>query len=296
MSHTVHRVYGVCITDTSCIVEEDLLEMLKQVQERKRMRGKQDVQSIDLKRKDSAGKRRPISERINFEKREMVDESVSSPKFVVTLDGVADMSKLLPQKNLDDDDDIDLLDDTLDSDLADMKAEIRGSLDFSTPSKVGEEAKNLSSILCRLLPNCRAGRRCPFMHPPCKNFPNCKFGDQCVYTHPTSAAPPCKFDSRCTKPRCPFTHSVKVHNPGMVLAQLSKAPLPLPTKPVGKTVCKFHPKCSNMDCQYLHPKPCRFGLSCAKRNKGCIFTHPSLPTKSQLKWTKSSLGISDQEG
>jgi len=74
MSHTVHPVYGVCITDTSCVVEEDLLEMLKQVQERKRMRGKQDVQSIDLKRKDSAGKRRPISERINFEKREMVDE------------------------------------------------------------------------------------------------------------------------------------------------------------------------------------------------------------------------------
>lgn len=34
-----------------------------------------------------------------------------------------------------------------------------------------------------------------------RTFPNCKFGDKCLFIHPN-----CKYDARCTKPDCPFTH------------------------------------------------------------------------------------------
>ena len=35
-------------------------------------------------------------------------------------------------------------------------------------------------------------------------FPGCKFGDKCLYIHPN-----CKFDAKCTKKDCPFTHASK---------------------------------------------------------------------------------------
>lgn len=34
-----------------------------------------------------------------------------------------------------------------------------------------------------------------------RTFPNCKFGDKCLFVHPN-----CKYDARCSKPECPFTH------------------------------------------------------------------------------------------
>lgn len=34
-----------------------------------------------------------------------------------------------------------------------------------------------------------------------RTFPNCKFGDKCLFVHPS-----CKYDARCTKADCPFTH------------------------------------------------------------------------------------------
>lgn len=36
---------------------------------------------------------------------------------------------------------------------------------------------------------------------PRRTFPNCKFGDKCLFVHPN-----CKYDARCSKPDCPFTH------------------------------------------------------------------------------------------
>ena len=39
---------------------------------------------------------------------------------------------------------------------------------------------------------------------------------------------------------------------GVVLSHLKLNPTAA-VKPPSKTVCKFHPKCTNMDCAYLHP-------------------------------------------
>lgn len=32
-------------------------------------------------------------------------------------------------------------------------------------------------------------------------FPSCKFAEKCLFIHPN-----CKYDAKCTKPDCPFTH------------------------------------------------------------------------------------------
>ena len=57
---------------------------------------------------------------------------------------------------------------------------------------------------CRYWPSCEKGGACTFHHPSklCTRFPNCYFGDQCNFIHPF-----CKFDTRCTKPQCPFFHT-----------------------------------------------------------------------------------------
>lgn len=85
---------------------------------------------------------------------------------------------------------------------------------------------------CKFWPVCKSGDECLYHHPTtqCKlvpgfkmtqrirlftrvsdeisyvlfffrTFPNCKFGDKCLFVHPN-----CKYDARCTKPDCPFTH------------------------------------------------------------------------------------------
>ena len=41
---------------------------------------------------------------------------------------------------------------------------------------------------------------------------------------------------------------------GPVISHLKTGASPGAAKPVSKTVCKFHPKCTKMDCQYLHPR------------------------------------------
>ena len=37
-----------------------------------------------------------------------------------------------------------------------------------------------------------------------RTFPYCKFGDKCLYIHPN-----CRFDAKCTRLDCPYTHSSK---------------------------------------------------------------------------------------
>lgn len=85
---------------------------------------------------------------------------------------------------------------------------------------------------CKFWPVCKSGDECLYHHPTtqCKlvpgfempqigfffnlvsvkiscvlfffrTFPKCKFGDKCLFVHPN-----CKYDARCTKPDCPFTH------------------------------------------------------------------------------------------
>uniref|UniRef100_A0A672RKX3 Zinc finger CCCH domain-containing protein 14 n=1 Tax=Sinocyclocheilus grahami TaxID=75366 RepID=A0A672RKX3_SINGR len=119
---------------------------------------------------------------------------------------------------------------------------------------------------CRFWPACKSGDECLYHHPntQCKIFPNCKFGNKCLFIHPN-----CKFDAKCTKADCPFTHvSRKLSTPA-------------------SSVCHFFPECKKLDCPFYHPKPCRFAAQC--KRAGCTFYHPAVavPPRSALKWTKT---------
>ena len=37
-----------------------------------------------------------------------------------------------------------------------------------------------------------------------RTFPYCKFGEKCLYIHPN-----CKYDAKCTRMDCPFTHATR---------------------------------------------------------------------------------------
>ncbi|XP_078672650.1 zinc finger CCCH domain-containing protein 14-like isoform X2 [Branchiostoma floridae x Branchiostoma belcheri] len=164
-----------------------------------------------------------------------------------------------------------------------------------SPGEAGVEKKNER---CHFWPACKNGDECPFIHPntPCRNFPSCKFGEKCLFIHPN-----CKFDARCTRKDCPFTHASRRQiSPAAAAATpfysspsqpafSFPSPAP-PTPPVpnksNKPVCRFYPNCTRTDCPFIHPKPCRYGLSCTRPD--CVFTHPNLPPRSAFKWSASS--------
>uniref|UniRef100_A0AAQ6A2I5 Zinc finger CCCH domain-containing protein 14 n=1 Tax=Amphiprion ocellaris TaxID=80972 RepID=A0AAQ6A2I5_AMPOC len=134
---------------------------------------------------------------------------------------------------------------------------------------------------CKFWPVCKSGDECLYHHPTtqCKTFPNCKFGDKCLFVHPN-----CKYDARCTKPDCPFTH-VSRRGPEQLIIPI---PRMTPTAPVQTTsVCRFFPECKKMDCPFYHPKPCRFAAQC--KRAGCTFYHPTtaVPPRHALKWIKT---------
>ncbi|XP_033736179.1 zinc finger CCCH domain-containing protein 14-like [Pecten maximus] len=147
---------------------------------------------------------------------------------------------------------------------------------------------------CRFWPACVNGNSCTYHHPtvPCKMFPQCKFGDRCLFIHPN-----CKFDAKCTRKDCPYTHASKRGTVATTVIQkivpvAIPAPGPAPIRPAympstpSSVTCKFYPNCKNMSCPFPHPTPCRFGMSCMKKSQ-CVFYHPALPTKDKLKWTAS---------
>ncbi|XP_076450518.1 zinc finger CCCH domain-containing protein 14-like isoform X2 [Babylonia areolata] len=145
---------------------------------------------------------------------------------------------------------------------------------------------------CKFWPACVNGSACDYHHPTthCKTFPNCRFGDKCLYIHPN-----CRFDSKCMRADCPFTHSgvrsipPPYQAPYVKPAYRAPVPPPAPTAPShGSPLCKFFPKCTNMACPFFHPKPCRFGLTCKNKEKGCPFYHPALPTMDKLTWVAAS--------
>jgi hypothetical protein len=158
--------------------------------------------------------------------------------------------------------------------------------------KTSEPDVQKSSERCRFWPVCKSGDACLFHHPivTCKTFPSCRFGDKCLYIHPT-----CKFDGKCTKPSCPYTHVAPRPNQAITASYVHqarnvshhtaavKAPA-LAARPVKPVKCKFFPNCSDMSCAFAHPKPCRYGVSCTSKVI-CPFSHPVLSAKSQFKWT-----------
>ncbi|CAL1586379.1 unnamed protein product [Knipowitschia caucasica] len=149
-------------------------------------------------------------------------------------------------------------------------------MDYEEMGKDVPVKRQKVSERCKFWPACKSGEECPYHHPTtqCKTFPNCKFGDKCLFIHPN-----CKYDARCTKPDCPFTH---------VSRRGTAHPPPRPAPPVQTTtVCRFFPDCKKMDCPFYHPKPCRFAAQC--KRVGCSFYHPttSVPPRHALKWTKA---------
>ncbi|XP_034555598.1 zinc finger CCCH domain-containing protein 14 isoform X2 [Notolabrus celidotus] len=216
----------------------------------------------------------------------------ASPKFIVTLDGVPspmgtfadcemDMDEVRPPTkitegavNMNREPKVSVLhrlqggftsaeDDVMDVDMGD---------DDAVPSKKQKVVER-----CKFWPVCKSGDECLYHHPTaqCKTFPSCKFGDKCLFVHPN-----CKYDARCTKPDCPFTHVSRRSTAGP-----PQRPAVQPAQTT--TVCRFFPECKKMDCPFYHPKPCRFAGQC--KRAGCTFYHPniSVPPRHALKWTKA---------
>ncbi|XP_028821191.1 zinc finger CCCH domain-containing protein 14 isoform X2 [Denticeps clupeoides] len=206
-----------------------------------------------------------------------------SPKFIVTLDGVP--SPLATQGDqdmgLDEDRSTDapvthkqsvhhrLQEDTGNADEETIDIDEMDRDEDTTPEKRQKVMER-----CKFWPVCKSGDECMYHHPiaKCKTFPSCKFGDKCLFIHPN-----CKYDAKCTKPECPFTHVSKsgpTHQ------------LPQPACSQYSSICRFFPECKKMDCLFYHPKPCRFAHQC--KRSGCTFYHPpsSVPPRHALKWTK----------
>lgn len=149
--------------------------------------------------------------------------------------------------------------------------------DSDAAGSVTDTLKQKINERCKFWPACRSGDKCIYLHPtiPCKSFPNCKFGDKCLYIHPN-----CKFDASCTRRDCPFTHASPRN---MSSATAAAARAPSSARRATQQVCRFFPKCSNVNCRFLHPKPCRYGRYCSKKTE-CTFLHEDIPPADKLKW------------
>ncbi|XP_068822248.1 zinc finger CCCH domain-containing protein 14 isoform X1 [Capricornis sumatraensis] len=130
---------------------------------------------------------------------------------------------------------------------------------------------------CKYWPACKNGDECAYHHPvsPCKAFPNCKFAEKCLFVHPN-----CKYDAKCAKPDCPFTHT----------SRRAPGPPPKPAAaaapPSSSQLCRYFPACKKMECPFYHPKHCRFNTQCTRPD--CTFYHPTIavPPRHALKWIR----------
>lgn len=150
---------------------------------------------------------------------------------------------------------------------------------------------------CQYWPSCKAGDACPFIHPtePCRFFPTCSFGDQCIYIHPSL---PCRFQDKCANPNCNYQHKSPAVNGQAALTVIQPAVqyasyghpsvaqhhqhhqhmqhgFYYRSAAQATIICRFHPKCANPQCPFLHPSstPCRYGEGCTRPD--CTYTHPA---------------------
>ncbi|XP_019740606.1 zinc finger CCCH domain-containing protein 14 isoform X2 [Hippocampus comes] len=218
-------------------------------------------------------------------------ESSPSPKFIVTLEGVPSPLENLAESEMELEDvrpppkaaksKVGVLQrlrggpSLAGLDMRPMDTSLEEAESFDADSAPSKKPKVMER--CKFWPVCKSGDGCPYHHPtrPCKTFPTCKFGDKCLFVHPN-----CKYDARCSKPDCPYTH---------VSRRGALAPPPRPVAPPAQTVsmCRFFPQCKKMDCPFYHPKPCHFASQCNR--DGCTFFHPnaSVPPRHALKWSKT---------
>ncbi|XP_042194206.1 zinc finger CCCH domain-containing protein 14 isoform X2 [Callorhinchus milii] len=198
----------------------------------------------------------------------------SSPKFIVTLDGIPSPPGYVSEQEEETEPleqeagrEYRLPIQTVTRPLKEFDEEIDEDSFQPKRQKVAER--------CKYWPACKNGDECMYHHPiaSCKTFPNCKFGDKCLFIHPN-----CKYDSKCTRPDCPYTHASRRSQP------LLKQPAVISS---GSSLCRFFPECKKVECPFIHPKPCRFGTHCKRAD--CTFYHPvvTLPPRHALKWTRS---------
>uniref|UniRef100_A0A8C1KDV2 Zinc finger CCCH domain-containing protein 14 n=1 Tax=Cyprinus carpio TaxID=7962 RepID=A0A8C1KDV2_CYPCA len=213
------------------------------------------------------------------ERAEVVE--AASPKFIVTLDGVPSPLANRTDQEMEPEDEFNTTPDFPENNGPKPAVHLRLGADFLNTELSEVEDMDVEPVQtkrqklperCRFWPACKSGDECVYHHPntQCKIFPNCKFGNKCLFIHPT-----CKFDSKCTKADCPFTHISRRLNSN-------------PTRAAPATsVCHFFPECKKPDCPFYHPKPCRFAAQC--KRAGCTFYHPAVavPPRSALKWTKT---------
>ncbi|XP_021058435.1 zinc finger CCCH domain-containing protein 14 isoform X5 [Mus pahari] len=130
---------------------------------------------------------------------------------------------------------------------------------------------------CKYWPACKNGDECVYHHPisPCKAFPNCKFAEKCLFVHPN-----CKYDTKCTKADCPFTHMSRR------APILTPKPVSSPAPSSNGQLCRYFPACKKMECPFYHPKHCRFNTQCTRPD--CTFYHPTItvPPRHALKWIR----------
>uniref|UniRef100_A0A8B9G3U6 Zinc finger CCCH domain-containing protein 14 n=1 Tax=Amazona collaria TaxID=241587 RepID=A0A8B9G3U6_9PSIT len=192
-------------------------------------------------------------------------EKPASPKFIVTLDGVPS-----PPGYLSDQEEEDMC-------ITEGLKPVNKT-DIEELNMLQKQEKVLER--CKYWPACKNGDECVFHHPtlPCRVFPNCRFADKCLFIHPN-----CKYDAKCTKPDCPYTHASRrlPHTPP------KPAPLPTLSIPSSSPLCKFFPACKKMECPFYHPKHCRFNTQCTRPD--CTFYHPTIavPPRRALKWTRA---------
>ncbi|KAA0708291.1 Zinc finger CCCH domain-containing protein 14 [Triplophysa tibetana] len=210
----------------------------------------------------------------------------ASPKFIVTLDGVPSPLASRTDQEMEHEDESNVNSELLENDRPKPAVHLRLGTDLVKTDNgemvevedmdVSPDQTKRQKLLerCKFWPTCKSGEECLYHHPntPCTMFPNCKFGDKCLFIHPN-----CKFDAKCTKTDCPFTH---------VSRRLPNNPTRAAPAP-NKNTCRFFPECKKTDCPFYHPKPCRFSTWCKRTD--CTFYHPTVgvPPRSALKWTKT---------
>ncbi|XP_073672855.1 zinc finger CCCH domain-containing protein 14 isoform X3 [Garra rufa] len=224
----------------------------------------------------------PIASRmVQARERAEIGEA-ASPKFIVTLDGVPSPLANRTDQEMEPEDEFNTTPDLPVNNGPKPAVHLRLGTDFVN---TGDEVEDMDvepvqakrqklPERCKFWPACKTGDDCLYHHPnsQCKMFPNCKFGNKCLFIHPN-----CKFDAKCSKADCPFTHVSRRLNSNPTRAE------PAPTS----TVCHFFPECKKLECPFYHPKPCRFAAQC--KRAGCTFYHPTVavPPRSALKWTKT---------
>ncbi|XP_075700491.1 zinc finger CCCH domain-containing protein 14 isoform X3 [Rhinoderma darwinii] len=210
----------------------------------------------------------------------VVLEKPPSPKFIVTLEGVPSppgyISDQEPEEEpmcyTEDGESYSGPYNTL-SRTEPSPPDLQDPASMNESSDVPTKAKILER--CKYWPACKNAERCSYQHPttPCKAFPKCRFAEKCFFIHPN-----CKFDAKCAKADCPYTHASR-----RLPAPLAK---PAHIPPVVQQ-CRYFPACKKTECPFYHPKHCRFSNQCTRQD--CEFYHPKIPVppRHALTWTRS---------